>query len=156
MTMKPHRGFTLLELLLVLALVGLLTALVAPRLATWVDGARSRAALDAIRTRLEAERSLAFHEGRPREVNAANAGRELPAGWRLELARPLIWEANGMARGGRLRLWNGREMLADWVVEPVAGDVRRATAADGPFGGGDRARGEAALLPERAATRGAS
>lgn len=151
--MKPQRGFTLLELLLVLALVGLLTALVAPRLATWVEGARSRAALDALRTRLEAERSLAFHERQAREVTAAKARSDLPAGWRLELARPLVWEANGMARGGRLRLWNGNELLADWVVEPMGGDVRRATVVDGPFRGEEPARGDAGRAATPAAPR---
>lgn len=131
--MPPRRGFTLLELLLVLALVALLTAAVAPRLLGWVDAARSRAGLDAVRSLLLAQRSLAFHEQQLRQLPADSPAWALPAGWRLELSQTLQWQANGMARGGRLRLWQGRELLADWVVEPLNGALRPATADDGPF-----------------------
>jgi len=131
--MPPRRGFTLLELLLVLALVALLTAAVAPRLLGWVDTARSRATVDNVRSLLLAQRSLAFHAQQPRRLQDDSPAWALPAGWRLELSQPLQWQANGMARGGRLRLWQGRELRADWVVEALSGTLRPATAGDGPF-----------------------
>ena len=56
----PPRGFTLLELLLVLTLVALLTGLVAPRLWQWVEGARVRAGVDLTRAELEAMPTRAF------------------------------------------------------------------------------------------------
>lgn len=38
-----------------------------------------------------------------------------------------------MTAGGRLRLLAGKAVVADWVVAAPAGELRDATAADGPF-----------------------
>lgn len=118
---------------MVLTLVALLTGLVAPRILSWMDGARARAALDALRASVDAQPAQAFHAQRARRVTEHPPDWPLPAGWRLELAAPLQWEANGMAAGGRLRVWAGTELMADWVVQPVSGAVRAATGADGRF-----------------------
>lgn len=125
-------GFTLLELLLVLTLVALLTGLVAPRMGQWVQGARVRAGVDGARAELEALPRRAFAGARRVEVDAAGP-LPLPDGWRLELAAPLVYEANGMTAGSRLRLSAGNTLLADWLVEAPAGAVRDARPADGPF-----------------------
>lgn len=131
--MPRPRGFTLLELLLVVALVALLSALVAPRVLGWAEAARARSALDELRTVLQAQPALAFHAQQPRTVAQAPADWPLPAGWRIELAAPLHWEANGMAAPGRLRIRAGGDQLADWVLQAPGGEVRAATPADGPF-----------------------
>jgi general secretion pathway protein G len=125
-------GFTLLELLLVLTLVALLTGLVAPRMWQWVQGARVRAGIDAARTELDALPMRAFAGARRINVNAQGP-LPLPSGWQLELALPLVYEANGMTAGSRLRIGAGNVVLADWLVEAPAGTVRDARAADGPF-----------------------
>ena len=127
------RGFTLLELLLVLTLVALLTGLVAPRMWQWVQGARTRAGIDAARAELEALPRRAFAGAQRVTVDAAGP-LPLPESWRLELAAPLVYEANGMTAGSRLRLRAGNALLADWMVEAPAGTVRDARAADGSFG----------------------
>jgi general secretion pathway protein G len=126
-------GFTLLELLLVLTLVALLTALVAPRMWHWVEGARLRAGIDGARAELEALPMRAFASARRIGVDAKGP-LPLPAGWRVELAAPLVYEANGMTAGSRLRISASNVVLADWLVEAPAGTLRDARAADGPFG----------------------
>ena len=125
-------GFTLLELLLVLTLVALLTGLVAPRMWQWVSGARTRAGIDGVRAELETLPQRAF-SGAQRLAVTTVGPLPLPEGWRLELAAPLVYEANGMTAGSRLRLSADGRVLADWQVEPPAGTVRDATAMDGPF-----------------------
>ena len=129
---RAAAGFTLLELLLVLTLVALLTGLVAPRMWQWVQSARVRAGVDGARAELEALPLRAFASARRVTVNPETP-LPLPSGWRLELATPLVYEANGMTAGSRLRLSAGSALLADWLVEPPAGTVRDARSADGPF-----------------------
>ncbi len=131
--MPRPRGFTLLELLLVVALVTLLSAMVAPRVLGWAEAARARSALDELRTVLQAQPALAFHARQPRTVARAPDDWPLPADWRLELAAPLRWEANGMAAPGRIRIHAGGDRIADWVLQAPGGEVRAATPADGPF-----------------------
>lgn len=128
-------GFTLLELLLVLALVALLTGLVAPRMWQWVESARVRAGVDGARAELEALPMRAFAGAKRVDVSAGQPlPLPLPSGWRIELAAPLVYEANGMTAGSRVRIRDGGAVLADWLVEPPAGTVRDARSADGPFG----------------------
>lgn len=115
-------GFTLLELLVVMALIGLLSGIVAPRLWQWVDGAQHRAALDTIQSTLQNLPSQTFFAGQGRTiVSAQDAGLSLPEGWRLELANPLYYEANGMTSGGRVTLWSGKQLLATWQILAPSG-----------------------------------
>lgn len=129
---RAVRGFTLLELLLVLALVALLTGLVAPRMWQWVQSARLRAGVDDVRAALEALPRQAFGDARRISVDTKGP-LALPAGWRLEFAAPLVYEANGMTTGSRVRIRADRAVLADWMIEPPAGAVRSAEPADGAF-----------------------
>ena len=126
-------GFTLLELLLVLTLVALLTGLVAPRMWQWVQSARVRAGVDTARAELEALPRRAFAAAQRVEVDATGP-LPLPEGWRLELAAPLVYEANGMTTGSRVRIHAGNALVADWLIEAPAGMVRDARPADGSFG----------------------
>lgn len=130
---RVARGFTLLELLLVLALVALLTGVVAPRMWQWVQGARVRAGIDSARAQLEALPSRAFASAQRIDVGIKGP-LVLPAGWQLELAAPIDYEANGMTAGGRVRI-SGPDhvVLADWMVDAPAGTVRGVRPDDGPF-----------------------
>ena len=126
------RGFTLLELLLVLVLVALISGLVAPRMLQWVEAARARAGIDKVRADLEAMPRHAF-AGAKRINVTTNGALSLPDGWRLELSNPLVYEANGMTLGGRVRIISGGRVLADWIIETPAGAVRGVEPADGQF-----------------------
>lgn len=83
-----RRGFTLLELLLVLTLAALLTGLVAPKMWQWVRGAQQRADIDRARTRLEGLPRQAFADAR-----------------RIEVGSKARWRCPTAGRPRRLRRW---------------------------------------------------
>jgi prepilin-type N-terminal cleavage/methylation domain-containing protein len=63
--MTPRRGFTLLEVSLVLAVIVLLAAMAWPSIEAMYDGVRLSAAADQIRARWADARTQAIEEGRP-------------------------------------------------------------------------------------------
>jgi len=98
-------GFTLLELVVVLALLGLATALVAPAgfrtIATWqraTDVDAAMGALVALTARARQEgHAFRFDAG---DVDPARlAG--MPEGWIVHLDAPLVVQANGACSGTR-------------------------------------------------------
>ena len=62
---RAHRGVTLVELVLVLAIMGLLAGLTAPRMTQWLDDWRLRVAAERIAQTLRAARSRAVYEQQP-------------------------------------------------------------------------------------------
>ena len=145
-------GFTLIELLLVLTLVAAAAGIVAPQLLRWVEGARERAALQALHSALTALPEQAFFAGQAIEVDVQGAARmatqpdrtaaagpasalaappltlPLPPGWTVRLPAPLRYEANGMTRGGSVEVLAPGRPPRRWQVEPPAGRVREAHA----------------------------
>ncbi len=138
-----RRAFTLLELLVVLALLGATAALVAPRLAQGAASARTRAALGGVVHALRAERAEAVRALVPRDVTLRRddaGGLRLVATGEPEMVWPgfpLVlldgdsagvpaleahFEASGRARGGP---WAFGEPAggAVWVIgfDPVSG-----------------------------------
>ena len=96
--LRLRRGFTLLELVVVLALLALATALVAPSgfrmMASWRRATEVDAALAAV----AALGSNAAQQGRALALPAGpvEAGLDdLPEGWQVELGAPLTVQANG-------------------------------------------------------------
>lgn len=119
-----QRGFTLLELLVVLALMGLAAAVAAPRVLTWAESAQQRALLGSVRTHLQEQPSAAFFAGRTQVLTPRPEGWDLPPGWQLYSPQPIVYEANGMTAGGLLELRTGEQVLARWRIEAPAGQVR--------------------------------
>lgn len=102
--MRRHSGYTLLEMIVVLAVIGLAAALVAPAgfrtIATW----RLHTERDAILGQLAALPARALDSGEgltmpAGELPTGTAGIELPEGWRLTLASPLEIRPNGACGG---------------------------------------------------------
>lgn len=117
---SPRSGFTLLELLVVLALLGLATAIAMPNLERLYVAATQASERDHVLDQVTALGREAMLRGRAYVVfgdapppDSAEAARyadyetyvmDVPEGWRLDLDRPLVVLANGVCLGASLTL----------------------------------------------------
>jgi general secretion pathway protein G len=121
-----RRGFTLLELLIVMALLALMSALVAPRLGNWVESSARRDGISSVRQQIESWPQQAFLAGQamawPPVPPASDPGLLLPEGWRLSAEPALRVASNGMNEAAVLELRNAKgELLARWQWLAPAG-----------------------------------
>ncbi|MDM4767546.1 type II secretion system protein [Pelomonas sp. SE-A7] len=122
----PGSGFTLLEMLVVLALFALAAGIVAPQAGRWLEAAQARGWRADLRARLEAQPIRAFLAGQAISLDAQQLRAELPGapqGLRLALKRPLRYSASGAAEGGELELIEGGRRER-WLIRPVSGEVQ--------------------------------
>lgn len=119
-------GFTLLEMLAVIALIALAAGIVAPRAVGWLDAARERGWRDDFRAYLEALPVRCFLSGEPRQLEAQdllNAVPDAPARLEIRLPQTITYSAQGVASGGIVELRRG-EHRETWQIEPITGQVR--------------------------------
>lgn len=106
-------GFTLIELVVALTIVGLTLTFVLPRLSEWVD----RLELSSAQQRFEESlaglgsqarrggRTVFLRSNRPGAEKAADdATIELPRGWDLQAEPPIAFRYDGLCTGGLVRL----------------------------------------------------
>lgn len=104
-------GFTLLEILLVLALFALLTGMVVPRFMRMAQGVEREAQRSDLHSAIEGLGYRAYTSGSAivltnlpeegaRRPGAPGPPIELPAGWRIAVERPIRFNANGVCGGG--------------------------------------------------------
>ena len=125
------RGFTLVELVVVLALVALATGLAAPALVRGLDAAHERGMRADVRALLEGMPVRAYQTGSALEIDAAALQRllpELPQGWRLEVDAPLRYAPNGVAAGGAVRLLIPDRDPTIWQIAAISGRVDAVAA----------------------------
>lgn len=125
------RGFTLLELLIVLALVSMLAAMVAPRLQRTYDAVVSSGERAEAVRQLERLPLLARDNGRAILVPAGDPAAlgsllSLPPGWEALALEPLRVEASGLCHAARVRV-QGEGVVEQWSL--AAPDC---TVSDGP------------------------
>ena len=127
---SASRGFTLFELIVVLALMALATGLAAPAVVRGLDAARERGVVSDLRVLLEGLPVRAYQSGGGLDLDATTLRGllpDLPEGWRLELEQPLRYAPSGVAAGGTVRLLiPGREARV-WQVAAVSGQVHMLT-----------------------------
>lgn len=124
---REPRGFTLLELLLVLALLAMLIGLVAPAGQRALDGASERAQFRRVEDVLRGLPYEAFRQGRPMRIDAAALRErlpELPPAWQIEMEQPLVYSPSGVSSGGEIVLKQSGGLVHRWRVSPVTGELR--------------------------------
>lgn len=108
-----NRGFSLVELLVVMAVVGLISALVAPNLSAMLSGVQRFTLRDGVVADLASLSFRAFALGQSFELSEAKLGTPLrdgnpvlalPAGWGLRADAPIRFSFNGTCSGGAIEL----------------------------------------------------
>lgn len=121
------RGFTLLEMLVVLALAAMLLAVVMPRLVKIYEAVRAAldrqqvvTALDSLGYRAHSQ-GVALVLGAPAGATASGrpAGVDLPNGWRVEAESPIRYLPSGACTGGRITLRYGQISYYADLVPPL-------------------------------------
>ena len=129
-TFGRERGLTLLELLIVLLLLGLMTALVAPRAAGQLEAARQRSLERQLRAVVEDLPMRAFRQGRELAVSSSDLqrmlGEDWPADQRIELKDVLRYGSTGLASGGELTVLRPGQGGSTWYVVPYTGRLSQA------------------------------
>lgn len=123
-------GFTLLEIIVVLAIMGLVTAVVAPSAIRGIDSWRRQAQADLVIDQIRALPGRARASGRAIDISdeslAADASPlEVGEGWRLHVPTPWTVQANGACAPGVVELHGGHAVVTIDVSAPFC-DARPA------------------------------
>ena len=118
-----QRGFTLLEMIVVLAILGLATALVAPAALRGIDSWRRQSELDSLLDQIRALPGNARASGRPILLSdAALKAKATPlhvaADWTLSVPTPWKVGANGVCEGGTIAIGNSFGSRSIAVASP--------------------------------------
>lgn len=130
-----HRGYTLLELLVVLLIFSLLSALVVPRLTAVYRSFQLAFTRDEIIAQIGSLGYQAFQQGQnlklirypPDAIENINSEEEieeqqllpleLPDGWQIYTENPVIFQANGVCLGGTVFV-HYQEQIFRLLLEP--------------------------------------
>jgi len=114
-------GFTLIEMMAVLVLFGLLTAVVAPNFERWFTSTQQRVGASELAVRMQQLHARAALLGQNFVLDATTAkllladGRpalELPPGWSLEGGQSLIVRASGLCRAATVEFASATQFVA--------------------------------------------
>lgn len=124
---RAFRGFTLLEMLVVLVLIALAAGFVAPAGSRWLAAARQRAWQDDLRAQILNLPLRAFHEGRALQLDASSVRElvpDIPTDVVIELSAPLRYGPTGAASSAEIRFGKAGAPPVVWRVTAVTGDVQ--------------------------------
>lgn len=124
---RHSRGFTLLEILVVLVLLALAAGLVAPAGSRWLDAARQRAWQDDLRAQLLSQPLRAFHAGKALHLDAQAVralAPDMPSDISIELSAPLRYGPTGAASSAEIRFKRAGAPALVWRVIAVTGEVQ--------------------------------
>lgn len=111
------RGFTLLELVVVLAIIGLVTAMAAPSVFNTIGSWRRQAQIDALVDQLRGLPARARSTGKRIVIDndvlvGADAPLRLAEGWSITAPAPWQVNANGVCQGGQVVASDGSRAIA--------------------------------------------
>lgn len=123
---RRARGFTLLELLVVLAIVAMTAGLTLPAAKRWIDAGQERAWRQDVVATLTGLPAKAFSDGRELQLDAIGlrqAVASLPPDSSIELSAPLRYNSRGIASAATVRIkpTTGPSMVLQ--VEALTGRV---------------------------------
>lgn len=121
-------GFTLLEMIVVLAIMGLATAMVAPSMVRGIDSWRRQSVVDSLLDQIRALPGTARGRGRPLEIsNASLAGKtpplQVPDDWTLSVPAEWRVNGNGVCNGGEVKIGNALGTRTIRVTKPFCDPV---------------------------------
>lgn len=117
------RGYTLLELLIVIVLIGLISGLTLPRLSRLYESAMTALERDLVLRQIAGLGYRAYRAGKTIELvsyplpEGKHLPLELPEGWVLTAESPIRYHYNGVCDGGMLILGRG-EQKSRWRLLP--------------------------------------
>jgi prepilin-type N-terminal cleavage/methylation domain-containing protein len=121
---QPRRGYTLLELLVVMAILILFATLVLPSLNSFFGGNRPKAAADQVRGELAAARAWAMDEGVPYRVAVSADGTKIRRAPEAEFDQPAVESGSASARRAEQTFEKVvAEVLADDGTTPLKAEA---------------------------------
>ncbi|WP_438864994.1 pilus assembly FimT family protein [Neptunicella sp.] len=119
---KNQNGFTMIELLVTLVLIGLISAMVAPQLDSWLASRRAAAIRMEISSQFAMLPLKANRSGQAILIDSASKLNITDA--QLTFPHPVMINANGFCQGGRFQLQQADTLMDFDVLSPFC-EVRR-------------------------------
>ena len=112
MTVRIVSGFTLIEILVVLAIVGMLAGIALPRLASIYSSVENSSQRRAIQDQIDGLGYTAYASGKPIVLTSSSSSAketidyplQLPIGWTVVVSKPLRYSSQGFCSGGALTI----------------------------------------------------
>lgn len=126
------KGYTLLELMIVLFIFSLLTGLVAPRLMAMYDSVQAAYQRDEILSQINSLSYQAYQKGlnfsfetypfqtanKDYVALQKNIQLTVPEGWQMIADKPIVFRANGACTGGKLSLSYANQLYKVQLAPP--------------------------------------